>query len=108
MTDQRKSFDHRRFIDREFEQELFEELLRFSDEARLLTIGDRGGMGKSQLLQMFQYRCRTASRPRYCVRWLLLPLLCYNCACWSCTIVTCETTGILYALVRTIPVSHVW
>ncbi len=64
MTDQRKSFDHRRFIDREFEQELFEELLRFSDEARLLTIGDRGGMGKSQLLQMFQYRCRTGSHPR--------------------------------------------
>lgn len=59
-----KSFDPKKFIDREFEQELFEELLQLNDDARILAIRDAGGMGKSQLLQKFQYRCRTAQRPR--------------------------------------------
>lgn len=61
---QGKAFDPQKFIDREFEQELFEELLQFKDAARILAIRDAGGMGKSQLLQKFQYRCRTAGRPR--------------------------------------------
>ncbi len=59
----KRDFDPTTFIDREFEQELFENLLAFQDDARILTIGDRSGMGKSRLLQMFRYRCRT-SRPR--------------------------------------------
>lgn len=59
-----KKFDPQKFIDREFEQELFEELLQLKDSARILAIRDSGGMGKSQLLQKFQYRCRTARRPR--------------------------------------------
>ncbi|MFN8494155.1 MAG: hypothetical protein U0350_41535 [Caldilineaceae bacterium] len=59
-----KRFDPQKFIDREFEQELFEELLQLKDQARILAIRDEGGMGKSQLLQKFQYRCRTAGRPR--------------------------------------------
>jgi len=58
-----KRFDPQKFIDREFEQELFEELLQLKDQARILAIKDDGGMGKSQLLQKFQYRCRTV-RPR--------------------------------------------
>src|SRR5436309_2718031 len=59
-----KRFHPQKFIDREFEQELFEELLQFKNHARILAIKDAGGMGKSQLLQKFQYRCRTAGRPR--------------------------------------------
>ncbi|MBN1991181.1 MAG: hypothetical protein JW953_00645 [Anaerolineae bacterium] len=53
-----KKFDPHKFIDREFEQELFEELLQFKDQARILAIRDAGGMGKTQLLHKFQYRCR--------------------------------------------------
>lgn len=45
-------FDPTKFINREFEQELFEGLLRFEDEARILAIQDGGGMGKSQLLHV--------------------------------------------------------
>jgi hypothetical protein len=55
-----------KFIDREFEQELFEELLALRDDARLLAIRGGGGMGKSSLLAKFQYRCRTV-RPRIAV-----------------------------------------
>lgn len=58
-----KRFDPRQFIDREFEQELFEELLQRGDEARILAIKGAGGMGKSHLLHHFQYRCRTV-KPR--------------------------------------------
>jgi len=56
-------FDPLKFIDREFEQSLFEELLQFSDSARMLAIADKSGMGKSELLRRFQYRCKTV-RPR--------------------------------------------
>jgi len=55
-----KNFDPNKFIDREFERELFEELLQLRDSARILAIQDnKGGMGKSQLLEQFKYRCRT-------------------------------------------------
>jgi hypothetical protein len=56
-------FDPQKFIDREFEQELFEDLLKFEESARILAIRDKGGMGKSHLLERFQYRCRTV-KPR--------------------------------------------
>ncbi|MEK7728578.1 MAG: hypothetical protein AAB354_09205, partial [candidate division KSB1 bacterium] len=46
-----KHFDPTKFIDREFESELFEELLKFESPARILTICDKGGMGKRQLLE---------------------------------------------------------
>jgi hypothetical protein len=59
----RKQFDPNKFIDREFEQELFEELLAFPDAARILAIQDASGMGKSHLLALFRYRCRV-TRPR--------------------------------------------
>jgi hypothetical protein len=57
------NFDPRKFIDREFEHEMFEELLQFRDNARILAFCDSGGMGKTQLLQKFQYRCRIV-KPR--------------------------------------------
>jgi hypothetical protein len=57
-----KRFDPRNFIDREFEQELFADLLLLQDDARILAIRDKGGMGKSHLLEKFQHRCRT-NRP---------------------------------------------
>jgi hypothetical protein len=57
-----KRFDPRKFIDREFEQELFADLLLLKNDARILAIRDKSGMGKSHLLKIFQYRCRT-NRP---------------------------------------------
>lgn len=59
----KKEFDPRKFIDRDFERELFEDLLTCDDQARILAIEDAGGMGKSELLRHFQYRCRTV-KPR--------------------------------------------
>ncbi len=63
MLMRQKRFDPHKFIDRDFEQELFEELLKGKDEARILAIKDDGGMGKSHLLRRFQYRCRIV-KPR--------------------------------------------
>src|SRR6185295_13645539 len=57
------TFDPKKFIDRESEQGLFEDLLRYETAARILAIRDVGGMGKSHLLEKFQYRCRTV-KPR--------------------------------------------
>jgi hypothetical protein len=57
------TFNPNKFIDREFEQELFEELLQLKDNARILTIRDRSGTGKSSLLHQYAYRCRLV-RPR--------------------------------------------
>jgi hypothetical protein len=64
-------FDLEKFIDREFEQELFEDLLRLADDSRILAIRAGGGMGKSSLLEKFQYRCRVI-KPRIPVS--LVPL----------------------------------
>lgn len=64
MTD--AAFDPQKFIDREAEQELFEDLLLFKDDARILAIKDGPGCGKSELLKRFQYRCRTV-KPRIAV-----------------------------------------
>jgi hypothetical protein len=60
-----KKFDPTKFIDRTFEQGLFEDLLQFkdSDNTRILAICDKGGMGKTQLLRKLEYRCRTV-KPR--------------------------------------------
>ena len=69
-----KHFDPNKFIDREFESELFEDLLKFESPARMLTICDKGGMGKSQLLEKFQYRCRTV-HPRTAVSLIALDQL---------------------------------
>lgn len=55
------TFDPKKFIDREFEQELFEQLLKFDTAARVMTVLDESGMGKSHLLGRFEYRCRTVS-----------------------------------------------
>ncbi|GEM_PF-4802295 len=40
-----------KFIDRDTEYALFEKLLRFEDDTRLLAIQDDGGMGKTNLMQ---------------------------------------------------------
>lgn len=69
-----KQFDPNKFIDREFEFELFEELLKFESPARILTICDKGGMGKSQLLEKFKHRCRTIP-PRTAVSLIALDQL---------------------------------
>jgi hypothetical protein len=57
-----KRFNPNTFIDRQFEQEIFANLLARTDSARVLTVRDAGGMGKSHLLEKFQHRC-TTNRP---------------------------------------------
>jgi hypothetical protein len=52
------AFDPGTFINREAEQELFEELLAFQDDARVLTILAPAGMGKSILLKKFRHNCK--------------------------------------------------
>lgn len=52
-------YDPEKFIGRESEQELFEELLRFETAARILAIRASGGDGKSHLLAKFKHRCLT-------------------------------------------------
>lgn len=56
------SLDPRDLIDRHAEQELFTKLVH-SDSARVLTICDRGGRGKSSLLRRLVYNCRYEFRP---------------------------------------------
>ncbi|MCI0519345.1 MAG: hypothetical protein L0Z70_03715 [Chloroflexi bacterium] len=57
------AFDPKKFIDRKFETEVFKELIQLKDDARILTIQDQGGMGKSQLLEKLRHLCRTG-KPR--------------------------------------------
>ena len=69
-----REFDPEKFIDREFETELFENLLQFNDQARILAIKDKRGMGKSHLLAKLQYRCRVI-KPRIPVSFIPLDQL---------------------------------
>jgi hypothetical protein len=57
------SFDPAQFVDRLNERELFAQLLSFGDDARILELRDKSGTGKSHVLKMLQYTCRT-SEPR--------------------------------------------
>jgi hypothetical protein len=50
-------------IDRHAEQELFRQLASFDSAARMLTICDRGGLGKSSLLKRLRYNCQREFRP---------------------------------------------
>jgi hypothetical protein len=59
----RNRFDPEKFIDREFELELFQELLSCNGTTRILAIKDRSGTGKSQLLKRLDHYCRTI-KPR--------------------------------------------
>ena len=51
------SIEPENIIDRDAQRELFEELVKFKDKARLLRIQDREGMGKSTLLRRLEYDC---------------------------------------------------
>jgi hypothetical protein len=50
-------------IDRTAEQELFRELVTYQSGARILTICDHGGRGKSSLLKKLRYNCQHEIRP---------------------------------------------
>lgn len=52
-----------RFIDRKVEQELFNSLLQFQGQKRLLIVSDRGGRGKSHLLKRLAYICEWERKP---------------------------------------------
>lgn len=54
----------KKFIDRDVEQEIFDELLKLNNAARLLTICDQGGRGKSALLKRLRYNCQWRSEPQ--------------------------------------------
>jgi hypothetical protein len=51
-------FDATKVIDREAEKEIFYELLKFRDDARVLTIQDTGGKGKTSYLKRLKHECR--------------------------------------------------
>lgn len=53
--------DPKRFIGREHEQALFEDLLEPTTATQILAISAKEGDGKSRLLEKFKFRCRTAS-----------------------------------------------
>ena len=52
-----------KFIERKAEEEIFASLLKCQDEARLLTIEDVNGRGKTTLLKILQYNCRWRTNP---------------------------------------------
>jgi len=56
-------FDPRDLIDRHAEQELFRNLVTFKSAARMLTIRDKGGRGKSSLLKRLRYNCQYEMMP---------------------------------------------
>jgi hypothetical protein len=51
-------------IDRNGEQELFRGVVTYQSPARILTICDRGGRGKSSLLARLKYNCEFEIKPR--------------------------------------------
>jgi hypothetical protein len=58
--------DPKHHIDRQAEKELFLEMLELADDTRVLAIRDRGGMGKSSLLEWFAYHCRWSDTVKAC------------------------------------------
>jgi hypothetical protein len=46
------------FINRKPEQDLFKSLMEFNENARLFVVQDKGGTGKSTLLELLQYQCK--------------------------------------------------
>jgi hypothetical protein len=67
-------YDPDKFIGRESERELFEKLLTFETDARILTIRASGGDGKSYLLAKFQDCCLTRI-PRIPISYIALDQL---------------------------------
>lgn len=63
MAEQKQEFDPKDLIDRKAEQEQFTDLVSFTSAARMLTICDKGGKGKSSLLKRLEYNCRYEMRP---------------------------------------------
>jgi hypothetical protein len=56
-------FEPKRFIDRDDEQQLFENVLDTGSSHRMIAISGEPGAGKSELLLRYRHRCRT-SLPR--------------------------------------------
>lgn len=50
-------------IDRKAEQELFSNLTTYQSPARILTVCDQGGRGKSSLLKRLRYNCQYEIKP---------------------------------------------
>src|SRR4051794_24439970 len=59
----RRKLNPRDHIDRKGEQELFRGVVTYQSRARILTICDQGGRGKSSLLKRLVYNCGGGIRP---------------------------------------------
>jgi hypothetical protein len=57
------NFDPDKFVDRDSEQGIFEIILKFQDESRVLTITDVLGSGKSELLRRLRHNCQWRFQP---------------------------------------------
>lgn len=58
-----RGFSAKTFFDRDAERSKFDEFLDVRDEARVLLIRDRGGIGKSHLLKRLHHRCLWEREP---------------------------------------------
>jgi hypothetical protein len=68
-------FDPTKFIDRKDEIKIFQQLLQFNGEARILTIRAGSGSGKSHLLRYFRHLCTSQQIPVSLVDFRELPNL---------------------------------
>jgi hypothetical protein len=59
----RKPFSADEFVDRQRERDMFERIVKFEDEARVLTIRDGSDRGKSHLLKLLRHRCEWSAKP---------------------------------------------
>jgi hypothetical protein len=59
-------------VDRSSELDEFSSMLRFENEARLLTVCDEQGTGKTELLRILEYNCKYRLQPRVSVSRVLL------------------------------------
>jgi hypothetical protein len=61
------AFDPEAFCDRKAEQELFDGVLTFKSDGRIITIRDDKDKGKSVLLRLLQYKCQYATETPVCL-----------------------------------------
>jgi len=67
MSNGSSAFDPEAFIDRIAEQELFDGVLTFKGDARVITIRDDADKGKSELLRLLHYKCQYATKTAVCL-----------------------------------------
>lgn len=61
------AFDPEGFFDRTVEQALFDGILSFQDDARVITIKDEKDTGKSELLRSLRHKCTYGTKTAVCL-----------------------------------------